>query len=316
MDHTKEIVMVENQETDELSWKKYAIKQGYLIKFPQNLLNEPKMEYFVLTENGLISFECEPNHSTEPICFIPYEQLSSIKLDNIELNSIKLCCMHLTSKISPSFTLAFNRKQDRDEWIKIMTNALSEALSSETLFLEARVYSRPSSATDDDVASTSTTKEQLERKVSAITKEKVERKISTESYGQSLRRKRRKGNQGSIRRSKSFDSLAFHGITNAAFSLVPSANLLKPVTEGASLADSRKRKSESDIRDTSKSTGASTTDNNDNFLTNTCNFQHKESLNADAPQQIKNKRNTKHKTSMFAKLRSKLEHPSTVLFAH
>ena len=332
MDTVKEILQYDDSE--EFSWKKYAIKQGYLIKFQRGLLKTPKMQYFVLTANGLISFEGKPNHDTEPLYFLPYEQLSSIKLDSIELNSSKLCCMQLTSKTNPNITLAFNRKEDRDDWMMIMMKAFSEAL------LTTRVFNRSSSAIDENKAgddftakdiverkasslskekverkiSSSSTKEKLERKISSSsTKEKLERKISTGSNGQSFRRKRRKGEKGSIRKSKSYDSLALHDVTNTGLNFPNkrlSENPLRPEAENvSSLADSRKRKSVPDIHVISHFPSAWATDSKEQLFQNSCSFEHRDSLTVQAQRQLKSKADAKHKTNVFAKLRSKLEHP-------
>lgn len=319
MDTVKEIL--EHDESEEFSWKRYAIKQGYLIKFQRGLLKAPKMQYFVLTANGLISFEGKPSHDTEPLCFLPYEQLSSIKLDSIEVNSSKLSCMQLTSKTNPNFTLAFNRKEDRDDWMMIMMKAFSEAL------LTTRVFNRSSSAIDENKAgddsttkdvverkASSSSKEKVERKISSSsTKEKLERKISTGSNGQSFRRKRRKGDKGSIRKSKSYDSLALHDVTNTGLNFPNkrlSANPLRPEAENvSSFADSRKRKSVPDIHVISHFPSAWTTDSKEKLFQNSCSFEHRDSLTVQTQRQLKSKADAKHKTNVFAKLRSKLEHP-------
>ena len=333
MDTVREIL--QHDDSEEFSWKKYAIKQGYLIKFQRGLLKAPKMQYFVLTANGLISFEGKPSHDTEPLCFIPYEQLSSIKLDSVEMNSSKLCCMQLTSKTNPNFTLAFNRKEDRDDWMMIMMKAFSEAL------LTTRVFNRSSSAIDENKASddsttkgllerkmssstkeklerkisSSSTKEKLERKISSSSaKEKLERKISTGSNGQSFRRKRRKGEKGSIRKSKSFDSLALHDVTNTGLNFPHnrlSDNPLRPQAENVSyLADSRKRKSVPNIHVISHFPSAWTTDSKEQLLfQNSCSFEHRDSLTVQAQKQLKSKADAKQKLNVFAKLRSRLEHP-------
>jgi hypothetical protein len=301
---------MEHPESDELSWKKYAIKQGYLIKFHRGILKAPKMQYFVLTANGLISFEGKPSHDTKPLCFLPYEQLSSIKLDHIELNSCKLCCMQLTSKTSPSFTLGFNRKEDRDEWMMIMMKAFSEAL------LTTRVFNKTASMIDEDGASArddAATKETAQ--VNTTAKEKLEHKLSTGSYGQSLRRKRRKGDKGSIRKSKSYDSLALHDVTNrtAAYNFPnkrSSVNPLRPEAENASFnAETRKRKSEPDIHVISHFPSAWTTDSKEKLFAKSCSFEHRDSLTVRAEKQHKNKSDSKHKSNVFAKIRSKLENP-------
>lgn len=297
-----------NIEADELSWKKYAVKQGYLINFQRGLLKAPKMQYFVLTASGLIAFNGKPDHDTKPLCFLPYEQLSSIKLDHIELNSCKLSCMQLTSKTSPSFMLGFNRKEDRDDWMMIMMKAFSEAL------LTTRVFSgKTSTSSDDD-------KETASDDYTTTTEEKFERTSSNNSAnGQTLRRKRRKGDKGSIRvrRSKSFDSLTLHDVTNSAFNFPTKnshANPLRPEDGKASHSESRKRKSEPDVHVISHFPSAWTTDSKEKLFANSCSFEHRDSLTVQAEKQLKSKNDAKHKSNMFSKLRSKLEHP--VKYAH
>ena len=311
MDYIKELT--EHEECEEFSWKKDAIKQGYLIKFHRSLLKAPsktpKMQYFVLTANGLISFEGRPDHDTKPLSFLPYEQLSSIKLDQIELNSCKLCCMQLTSKITASFTLGFSRKEERDDWMMIMMKSFSEAL------LTTRVFNKSSSTSDEERTSSNaeSSKDKLERTLSGNTiKEKLERKISSGSYGQSLRRKRRKGDKGSIRKSKSYDSLALHDVTNIAFNFPnkgSSADPLRPKADNLSYLESRKRKSVPDINVISHFPSAWTTESKEKQFPNGCSFEHRDSLTVQAEKQQKNKCNVKHKINVFAKLRSKLEHP-------
>lgn len=309
MDQNKTIM--EDQECDELSWKKYAIRQGYLIKIQRGLLKEPKMQYFVLTECGLISFENEPCHDTEPLCFLPYEQLSSIKLVQIELNGCELCCMQLTSKTAPSFALAFNRKKDRDDWMMVMMKAFSQALLAMPLFNKASdtIDVDKAIASDD-----STTKEKIVINTSVETKEKVERKVSSNRFGQSLRRKRRKGDKGSIRRSKSYDSLALHNVTNVAMSLPKAfANPLRTEEDHVPLPQTRKRKSEPDIHVVSQFPNAWTTDK---LLENSCSLENRDILTVKFDKQVKNRSDTKHKTNMFAKLVSKIEYTSQILYAH
>jgi hypothetical protein len=316
MDHVKEIR--EHEESGgEMSWKKCAIKQGYLINFHRGLLKAPKMQYFVLTANGLVSFEGRPHHESKPLCFLPYQRLSSIKLDNMELNSCRLCCMQLTSKTSPSFTLAFSCKEDRDEWMMIMMKAFSEAL------LTTRVFNKTASTSNDEDKANEdcVRKEKLGRKVSSTAaKEERERRSS---YGQSLRRKRRKGEKGSIRKSKSYDSLALHDVTNTAsnFHLTTkdkrlSANPLRSVTGNIPLSETRKRKSEPDVHVISHFPNAWTTDNMEKLFANSCSFEHRDSLTVQAEKQLRSrsKSEVKHKSNVFAKLRSKLENP--VKYAH
>ena len=315
MDLVKEIIENDREESGELSWKKHAIKQGYLINFHRGLLKAPKMQYFVLTDNGLISFEGRPHYDSKPLCFLPYEHLSSIKLHHIELNSCKLSCLQLTSKTCPSLTLAFNCKEDRDEWMMIMMKAFSEAL------LTTRIFNRTSSTIIDDDRATASddcqTKEKLERKVSSTTKEKLERTISTSSYGQSLRRKRRKGDKGSIRKSKSYDSLALHNVTNISSNFPNkrfSVNPLRPEFENVPLSETRKRKSEPDVHVISHFPRAWTTDSKEKLFANSCSFEHRDSLTVEAKKQLKSKSDAKHKTNMFAKLRSRFE--NQVKYAH
>ncbi|CAB4001039.1 Hypothetical predicted protein [Paramuricea clavata] len=314
MEHIKEIIEIE--ESEELSWKDYAIKQGYLVKFNRGLLKAPKMQYFVLTDIGLISFESKPKHDTKPLCFLPYKQLSSIKLDHIELNSCKLCCMQLTSKTSPSFTLAFKCKEDRDDWMMIMMKAFSEALLTTSVFdKSSEIIDKNNASQSDD----STTKEKPERNVSTPMKKKLQQKLSTGSYGPSLRRKRRKGDKGSIRRSKSYDSLALHDVTNTAFTFpmkLLTAEPAKPETENAfQPQQSRKRKSEPDIHVTAHSPSAKTTDSKEKLFANSCSFEHRDSLTVEAEKQLKSKNDAKHKTNRFAKLLSMFENPA-LLSAH
>ncbi|CAB3995655.1 Hypothetical predicted protein [Paramuricea clavata] len=314
MEHIKEVIEIE--ESEELSWKDYAIKQGYLVKFNRGLLKAPKMQYFVLTDIGLISFESKPKHDTKPLCFLPYEQLSSIKLDHIELNSCKLCCMQLTSKTSPNFTLAFKCKEDRDDWMMIMMKAFSETL------LTTSVFDKSSETIDEDNASesdVSTTKEKPERNASTPMKEKLEQKLSTGSSGPSLRRKRRKGDKGSIRRSKSYDSLALHDVTNTSFTFpmkLLTAEPAKPEAENAfQPQQSRKRKSEPDIHVIAHSPSERTVDSKEKLFANSCSFEHRDSLTVQAEKQLKSKNDAKHKTNMFAKLLSMFENPA-LLSAH
>lgn len=290
-------------ECDELSWKKYAIKQAYLIKIQRSVLKEPEMLYFVLTECGLISFESEPCHDTEPLCFLPYEQLSSIKLVQIELNGFELCCIQLTSKTSPSFALAFNRKKDRDDWMKVMMKAFSQTLLTMPLF-KASDTSNVTTQNDD-----SATKEKIVINTIANTKEKVERKVSSSSIGQSLRRKRRKGDKGSIRRSKSYDSLALHNVTTVATSL-PKAFTIPQRTEEdhVPLPQARKRKSKPDIHAVSQFPNAWTTENKDKYF-----HEQRDMLTVHADTKNKSEDNTK--TNILTKVVSKVEYTSQILYA-
>ena len=309
MDHIKKIFEIVSEETadEELSWKQFTFKQGYLINFHRGLLKAPKMQYFVLTANGLISFESKPHHDTKPLCFLPYEQLSSIKLDHIELDSCKISCLQLTSKTTPSFTLGFSRTEERDDWMMIIMKAFSEAL------LEKPVFCKTTSTIDED---------KPQGKDDFAPKEKLGRTVSNESYGQTLRRKRRKGNRGSIRRSKSLDMLAFNSVTKAAglaydtSSKSQSVDPLRPEDESAPTNHTRKRKSEPDVIVISHFPSAWTTDNiKEKPFASSCSFEHRDSLTVQAEKLLKNKSDSKHKsTSMLAKIRSKLEHP--VLFVH
>ena len=309
MDQNKTII--EDQECDELSWKKYAIKQGYLIKIQRGLLKEPKMQYFVLTECGLISFESEPCHDTEPLCFLPYEQLSSIKLVQIELNGCELSCMQLTSKTTPSFVLAFNRKKDRDDWMMVMMRAFSQALLTMPLFNKASdtIDIDKAFVSDDDSA----TKEKIVFNTSVETKEKAERKFSTSSIGRSLRRKRRKGDKGSIRRTKSYESLALNRVTNVAMSLPKAFTNPLPTEEShVSLPQTRKRKSEPDVHIVSQLPNAWTTDK---LFENSCGLENRDLLTVQSDKQMKNKGEGKYKTNMLSKLVSKVEYTSQILCA-
>ena len=312
MDHiekTFEIILNEESdfEDEEFSWKQFTLKQGYLINFHRGLLKAPKMQYFVLTANGLISFESKPRYDTKPLCFLPYEQLSSIKLDHIELDNCKLSCLQLTSKTTPSFTLGFSRKEDRDDWMMIMMKAFSESLVEKPVFCKTTsTIEKNKASTDDEFAP----------------KEKLGRTVSNESYGQTLRRKRRKGNRGSIRRSKSLDSLAFNHVTKTAVlaydisSNIPSTNPLRSEDQSAPTNQSRKRKSEPDINDVLHYPSAKTTDDiKGKLFASSCGFEQRDSLTVQSDKLLKNKSDSKHKSnSMFARIRSKLEHP--VLFVH
>ncbi len=335
------IEFIENEEPEEMSWESYAIKQAYLIQFHRGLLKAPKMLYYILTENGLISFEGRPHYDTKPLCFLPYEQLSSIKVDDMELNSCKLCCMQLTSKTTPSLTLAFKRKEDRDEWMMIMMKAFSEVL------LSAPAYSRTPSTSDENKSSESDdftkelehnfsktsstvidenkatasdelpTKEKLDRKLSSMAKEWLERTLSTGSHGHSLRRKRRKGDRGSIRRSKSYDVLASddepNTPSNVSYKKLPvnapsllAVNALNLEAGKASLPETRKRKSQPDVFDVTQFPSIKETKKK--LFASSCSFEHRDSLTVEAEKQLKNKSDAKHK-NVFTKLRSKLEHP-------
>jgi hypothetical protein len=337
MDHIKE--KLEKKRSYDLSWANYAIKQGYLIQFHRGLLKAPKMQYFILTESGLIWFEQRPRHDTKPICFLPYEQLSSIKVDNLEYNNFQLSCMQVTSKLSPSFTVAFKCKEERDEWMMIMMKAFSEALlttpnfnrtrnihtdEDKTTESEESATDSEDSATDSEDSATESkesatdsdtvTQDTLERRLSLTTKEMLER---TSSYGQTLRRKRRKGDRGSIRRSKSCDMLASNDATNTE-SKVPSDTSAKPPTAEAqdddgSFPTTRKRKSEPDIHDVPYIPRAWTTESKEKYLTTSCSIEHIGL--ATVEKQLKNKSDTKHKSNMFLKLFSKFENP-TLLHAH
>lgn len=287
----------------ELSWKMFALKQGYLINFHRGLLKAPKMQYFVLTANGLVWFEGRPYHDTKPLCFLPYEHLSSIKLDHIDLNGCKLSCMQLTSKAMPaSLTLGFNCAEDRDEWMVIMMKAFSEAL------LTTRVFN---SKTTEEITTSG-------GKPATTAEDRLERTVSTGSYAQSLRRKRRKGDKGSIRKSKSYDSLTLHDVTNTrAYSFSnkrASENAFIPEERTAPLQETRKRKSEPNIHVISHFPTAWKTDDinkgKEQPFATSCSFEHRDSLTIQAEKQIKGKRDSsQHKTSVFAKLRSKLENP-------
>lgn len=219
--------------------------------------------------------------------------------------------LQLTSKTSSNLTLAFSSKEDRDEWMMIMMKAFSEAL------LTTRVFSKTSStSTDEDKATTSDDsmrKEKRERKVSSTAKEVLER---TSSYGQSIRRKRRKGEKGSIRKSKSYDSLALHDVTNTAsnFPLTTrdkrfSADPLRPEVGNIPLSETRKRKSEPDVHIISHFPSAWTTDSKEKLFANSCSFEHRDSLAVQADKQLRSKSVSKHKSNVFAKLRSRLENP-------
>ena len=303
MDHNKIIEC----DCDELSWKKYAIKQAYLIKIQRSVVKEPEMLYFVLTECGLISFESEPCHDTEPLCFLPYEQLSSIKLVQIELNGCELCCIQLTSKTSPSFALAFNRTKDRDDWMKVMMKAFSQTLLTMPLFNKASDTINATTQNDD-----SSTKEKIVINTIANTKEKVERKCSSSSIGQSLRRKRRKGDKGSIRRSKSYDSLALHNVTTVATSLPKAFSIPQRSEEDhGPLPQARKRKSKPDIHAVSQFPNAWTTENKDKYC-----HEQRDVLTVHADTKSKNNSEDKPKTNILTKVVSKVEYTSQILYAH
>ena len=325
MDYVKE--KLENKKSVDLSWETYAIKQGYLIKFHRGLLKAPKMQYFVLTSSGLISFEERPHYDSKPLWFLPYEQLSSIKVDYLEFNNFKLCCMQVTSKISPNFTVAFSSKEERDEWMMIMMKAFSEALLTTPVFNKT-----PSSSTDEDKSTASeedestasdedkltagdeaVTEDKLERRLSLTTKEILER---TSSYGQTLRRKRRKGDKGSIRRTKSCDMLASNDVANSETSVPDEKPPTQPVTPEVTddfFRTTRKRKSEPDVHDASIIPRAWTTESKEKFLAMSCSIEHRDTVTTQKP--LGSKGESKHKSNMFARLRSMLENP-TLLHAH
>ena len=326
MDYVKE--KLENKKSVDLSWGNYAIKEGYLIKFHRGLLKAPKMQYFVLTSSGLISFEERPHHDSKPLWFLPYEQLSSIKVDYLEFNNFKLCCMQVTSKISPNFTVAFSSKEERDEWMMIMMKAFSEALLTTPVFNKTSSSSTDgdkwtasdedeSAASDEDKSTAgdeTVTEDKLERRLSLTTKEILER---TSSHGQTLRRKRRKGDKGSIRRTKSCDMLASNDSTNPETSVPDDKSSTKPVTlevTDDSFRTSRKRKSEPDVHDTTIIPRAWTTESKEKFLATSCSIEHRDNVRPE--KQLGSKNESKHhKSNMFARLRSMLENP-TLLHAH
>ena len=118
---------------NEGSWEKSdVLKEGYLIKFQRGLVKAPKMRYFVLTQKALFSFACKPDESTEyqPLGSLSFEQLTSLKVAEIELNHSALSCIQITGRTTSNFLMAFSRKEERDEWMMAMLNAYSESLVS------------------------------------------------------------------------------------------------------------------------------------------------------------------------------------------
>ena len=189
MDYVKRKLAIANEEAEDegLSWKQYALKQEYLINFHRGFTKAPKMQHFILTANGLISFKRKPRHDTKPLFFLPYEKLSSIKLDHVELNNCEISCLQLSSKTTPTFTLGFNRKEDRDEWMMIMM----KAFGSESL-LEKPVFCKTMSTIEEDKAS---------GKDDFKAKQKPGRTVNNKDFQQTLQRKPGKRNRRSIRRS-------------------------------------------------------------------------------------------------------------------
>lgn len=208
-------------------WKQRAIKQGYIIRFYRGVFKSPKMKYFVLTSNGLISFEGKPDNDSAPLSFLPFDQLTSIKLDQIELNSCTtLSCMNITNKAATSFLMAFNREEERDEWVLATMTAYSESLASSRGSYLPEAIHEPSTQTYS---------------VSHSKKSSLGR--------QSFRRKRRKGNRGeSLRRARSCGA-ALHDCTNNVDTIRKTSMDGNPRLHDARLSQElgEKRKSETDL---------------------------------------------------------------------
>lgn len=213
------IERVVNDDNDQIGWKKFAIKQGYLIEFQSGKESSLKMHYFVLTKSGLISFEQQPMEETKPLRFFPYEQLSTINLEQFQLSSITLFCIYLKSKRSTGFTLCFNCKSERDDWLMLMMTSFLETLA---------------------VTNTSYVERDEEKEIGKHKKE-------MDSSQNCCRLKRRKGPNGSIRTSKLNNTLEVEN-GNGRTQLNDSENTLtKPLMETENISNTRngrKRKSD------------------------------------------------------------------------
>ncbi|XP_046855206.1 uncharacterized protein LOC124448250 [Xenia sp. Carnegie-2017] len=345
MDKLKELSLTDCDE--ELCWKRDSVKQGFAVKFQRGLLKAPKMQYFVLTADGLWTFEGKPNRFAKPLSFLPFQQLSSIKLPKDDVNNSKLSCMQLTSKNNSTFTLGFYRKEDRDKWMCGMMELFSQSL------LTTHVFDRTSKCWDEikhdnlndyvipkkDKLATEHCKgktlrnfqpaslsvhdklsvtgdcsqlEQLDFNMSG--KELVERTTSSgsNSSGQNLRLKRRKDDKGSIKKSKSYDSLALHDLTNnrCVFSSDDSTLLRcsKDQTQSILSADTSKRKSVPNINVISNFPSAWLAKSKEQLFGNSCDFEHRDSLVVKAKALFRNKTDSKNKTTLFSKIRSRFEH--------
>lgn len=286
-------MMAEQESSDIDCWRKTVIKQGYLIKFHRGLLKAPKMQYFVLTPNGLIAFNSKPDNDSKPFAVLPFEELSSIKVDEIELNSCKLSCMHITSKTTTtSFLLAFSRKDERDEWMMATMTAFSEALiTTRGLKCPEAMEATPRKTTPSISEGVITAATHLQNMMTSFSR-------------QSTRRKLRKRNHGdSLRRSKSYDALTFNDCTNRV-ELTAKSSLNIPQLDDATVSyqPSRKRKSEPDIHVITHFPSAWALDSQSKEFHNNCQFEHRDSLTLSS-KKCGNKCDTK--TNIISKLFSK-----------
>lgn len=277
-----------------------VIKQGYLIKCQRGLVKAPKMRYFILTQKGLTFYASKPDESTvnRPLAFLSFKQLTSVKLDEIELNHCTLPCMQITSRTISSFLLAFSQKQERDEWMMAMLTAYSEMLilsRSQLCHLSEGTKTTLNTAVGDSVATAIGNLQGI---------------LTANFEGPSMSNKRRKTNHGhSLRRSKSCDDHLNNCTTNIF-------NIEVDTTESSqAAATSRKRKSMPNVNVISHFPVA--WNNNDSALVDkefrsTC-FDHRDSLTLLSSQKQCTKCNAK--TSFVSKILSMLEHSSRRMYS-
>ena len=272
-------------------WEKSdVLKQGYLIKFQRGLVKAPKMRYFVLTQNALFSFACKPDESTDfqPLGSLSFEQLTSLKVAEIELNHSALSCIQITGRTSSSnFLMAFSRKEERDEWMMVMLNAYSERLVSSRSLNHLDAEDRKTTIHEKDGGVTTV--------------------MPLNNFGGPSLHKRRKTNNGSsLRRSKSYDVdlnnriniFPDHTVDDMSFT-----NTAAVQDMTACQFTSRKRKSEPNIHVLSHFPDAWNLDCPE--FRNNC-FDHRDSLTLLSAKKQCNK--TDVKNSIVSKIRSALEH--------
>lgn len=274
---------------DSHCWSKTAIRQGYLIKFHRSLIKTPKMQYFILTAKGLISFSCKPDEISPPLRHLPFEELTSLKLDQVELSNGEISCVQISSKTNSNFSLGFSRKQERDDWMTSMLTAYSEA------FISSRKLSR-------NVASKSTMK--LTDGVSASVMHL--NKVLNNVNGPSLPKRKKTNNGQSLRRSKSYE-----GQLNNRININSLDETCKDTSrlEGATLCHetSRKRKSEPFIDVVSHFPSACNLDSQQKGFRNSY-FEHRDSLTLLTSKGQCSKGDVK--TNIVSRILSKLENSS------
>ena len=269
-------------------WEKSdVLKEGYLIKFQRGLVKAPKMRYFVLTQKALFSFACKPDESTDyqPLGSLSFEQLTSLKVAEIELNHSALSCIQITGRTTSNFLMAFSRMEERDEWMMAMLNAYSESLVSSP------------SPSHLDAEDTRTTMHEEDGAAKTM--------VPLNSFGEPSLHKRRKRNNGSsLRRTKSYDV-----DLNNRIKIFPDHTVDDNFTNTAAVDmtvcqfTSRKRKSEPNIHVLSHFPDAWNLDCPE--FRNNC-FDHRDSLTLLSAKKQCDKMEVKN--SIVSKIRSALEH--------